>query len=99
MLYAWQRVLDVPVAELLAEPTDSLASPILERSQLLRLTKTVLAVLEEARQESIRRMAQRMHDQLVKMMPELAGVIPWRAEGKRGGGRGLAATARRRAAA
>ena len=82
-LYAWQKVLDVPVAELLVEVGDSLASPILERSQLLRLMKTVLAVREQARQGSIRRMAQTMYDQLVEIMPELANVQPWHNGSKR----------------
>jgi transcriptional regulator with XRE-family HTH domain len=99
VLYAWQKALDVPAAELLDEPTDSLASPILERSQLLRLTKTVLAVRNGARQESIRRMAQNMHDQLVEMMPELADVIAWHSKGKRRGRSELAVPARRRVAA
>ena len=74
VLYAWQKALDVPVAELLVEAGDALASPILERSQLVRLMKTVLAISEQARQESIRRMAQTMVDQLVEIMPELAEV-------------------------
>ena len=39
VLYAWQKALDVPVAELLAEVGDSLVSPILERSQLIRLRR------------------------------------------------------------
>ena len=56
---------DVPVAELLVEAGDSLVSPVLERSQLVRLMKTVLAVREQAKQESIRRMAQTMFDQFI----------------------------------
>ena len=82
-LYAWQKILDVPVAELLVEAGDSLVSPILERSQLVRLMKTVLAVRDQAKQEAIRRMAQTMYDQLIEMMPELANVAPWHAVGKR----------------
>ncbi len=82
-LYAWQRALDVPVAELLVEAGDGLASPVLERSQLVRLMKTVLAIREHARQESIRRMAETMIGQLVEIMPELAEVGPWHAVGRR----------------
>jgi hypothetical protein len=73
----------VPVTELLVEASDSLASPVLERSRLVRLMKTVLAIQEQAKQESIRRMAQTMFDQLVEIMPELAQVGPWHAVGKR----------------
>ncbi len=83
VLYAWQQVLDVPVAELLVEAGDGLTTPILERSQLVRLMKTVLAISEQARQESVRRMAQTMAGQLIEIMPELANVGPWHTVGKR----------------
>jgi transcriptional regulator with XRE-family HTH domain len=83
VLYAWQKALDVPVAELLFEVSDTLPSPILERSRLLRLMKTVMAIAEQTRQESIRRMAQTMVGQLVEIMPELAEVSAWHTVGKR----------------
>jgi transcriptional regulator with XRE-family HTH domain len=83
VLYAWQKALDVPVTELLVEAGDTLASPILERSRLLRLMKTVMAIAEQAKQASIRRMAQTMIDQLVEIMPELAEVGAWHTVGKR----------------
>jgi transcriptional regulator with XRE-family HTH domain len=83
ILYAWQKALDVPIAELLVEAGDTLTSPILERAQLVRLMKTVLAIRQQAKQESIRRMAQTMSDQLVETMPELACIGPWHAVGKR----------------
>ena len=83
VLYAWQKALDVPVAELLVEAGDTLSSPILERSRLVRLMKTVMAVSEQTRQQSIRRMAQTMINQLIEIMPELAEVTPWHTVGKR----------------
>jgi hypothetical protein len=83
ILYAWRQVLDVPVSELLVEAGDALATPVLERSQLVRLMKTVLAIRDQAKQPSIRRMSQTMYDQLVEIMPELANVGPWHAVGKR----------------
>ena len=83
VLYAWQKALEVPIAELLVESGDTLVSSVLERSQLVRLMKTVLAISEQAKQESIQRMAQTMRDQLVEVMPELADVGAWRAVGKR----------------
>jgi transcriptional regulator with XRE-family HTH domain len=82
-LYAWQKALDVPVSELLVESGDALASPILERSQLVRLMKTVLAIRRQAKQESIRRMADTMAGQLIEIMPELANIGPWHSVGKR----------------
>jgi transcriptional regulator with XRE-family HTH domain len=82
-LYAWQKALDLPVAELLVEANESLASPVLKRSQLLRLMKTVLEISEQTHQVSIRRMAQTMVAQLTEIMPELAKITPWHAVGER----------------
>ena len=83
VLYAWHQALEVPVVELLVEASDALASPVLKRSQLVRLMKTVLAIGDQAKQESIRRMAQTMIGQLTEIMPELANVGPWHVVGQR----------------
>jgi transcriptional regulator with XRE-family HTH domain len=98
VLYAWQEALEVPVSELLVEAGDTLTSPILERSRLVRLMKTVLAVRGHARQEAIQRMAQTMFNQLVEIMPELANVGPWQAVGKRRQQNELGVAAHRRLA-
>jgi transcriptional regulator with XRE-family HTH domain len=82
-LYEWQKVLEVPLSELLFEADDSLSAPVLLRAQLVRLMKSVLAIQENAKQETIRRMAQTLIDQLLVIMPELAGVGPWHAVGQR----------------
>ncbi len=95
-LYAWQKALEVPIAELLVEADASLVSPVLERSQLVRLMKTVLAIRERSKQESIRRMAETMIGQLVEIMPELAEVGPWHAVGQRRRLSELGVTAQRR---
>ena len=58
VLYEWQKALDVPVAELLVESEDALSQPLLQRAQLVRLMKTALAILEQADNETTRRMAQ-----------------------------------------
>jgi len=81
-VYAWQKILEVPVAELLVEAGDGLTSPVLKRSQLVRLMKTVLAISEQTKQESVRRMVQTMVGQLVEIMPELANVSAWHAVGQ-----------------
>jgi transcriptional regulator with XRE-family HTH domain len=83
MLCAWQKALEVPVAELLVETGDALTSPVLKRSQLLRLMKTALTISEHTKQESVRRMVQTMVGQLVEIMPELARVGAWHIAGKR----------------
>ena len=83
VVYAWQKVLEVPVADLLVEAGDALSSPVLTRSQLVRLMKTVQAISEQTKQESVRRMVQTMVGQLVEIMPELANVSAWHIVGKR----------------
>jgi transcriptional regulator with XRE-family HTH domain len=83
ILYAWQEVLDAPVAELLVDSEEPLSAPVLKRAQMVRLMKTAGAILERASQPSIRRMAQMLVDQLCEVMPELKGVSPWHAVGRR----------------
>ena len=95
-LYEWQEVLEVPVAELLVEADDPLSAPVLKRAQLVRLMKTALAILEDARQVSIRRMAQTLVEQFIEVMPELEGVSSWHAVGKRRGHDDYGITAERR---
>jgi transcriptional regulator with XRE-family HTH domain len=81
-LYAWQEILDVPLTELLVEPDDGLPSSILLRSQLVRLMKTIRTILEKAKQDSVRWMAQTMINQLVEIMPELSDVGVWNIGGR-----------------
>ena len=81
--YAWQEVLDTPIAELLVESGESLSAPVLRRAQMVRLMKTAGAILERAQQLPIRRMAQTLIDQLCEAMPELKTVSPWHAVGHR----------------
>ena len=82
-LYAWQEVLDAPIAELLVESDKPLSAAVLRRAQMVRLMKTARAILERAKQTSIRRMAQMLIDQLCEAMPELRTVSPWHAVGHR----------------
>ncbi len=82
-LYQWQRVLDVPVAELLVESSDPLSPAVMDRAHLVRIMKTALTILDETKKTSLQRMAQTMVDQLIEMMPELEEVGPWHAVGKR----------------
>jgi len=82
-LYAWQEVLDVPVSELLVETEEPLSAPVLKRAQLVRIMKTAAAILERSQQTSIRRMAEMLVEQLCEIMPELNGVSPWHAVGRR----------------
>ena len=76
-LYEWQRLLEVPVEDLLVEPHAPLSEPVLKRARMLRLMKTAQAIMERAHQSSVRRLAQTMINQLIEIMPELEGVTPW----------------------
>jgi hypothetical protein len=76
-LYRWQCALDVPIADLLVEPELPLSRPVMERAQLLRLTKTVMAIRDQSNPEAVQRLAQTMVDQLAEVMPELRTVEPW----------------------
>ena len=95
-LYDWQRALEVPVTELLVEPGDPLSPPVEDRAQLVRVMKTVLSILEEAKELPVRRMAETLVGQLTEMMPELEGVTRWHAIGHRRRRDELGTTAERR---
>jgi transcriptional regulator with XRE-family HTH domain len=82
-LYAWQKLLEVPVSELLVDATDPLSPPIMKRAQMVRVMKTALSILERTNQVPIKRMAQTLVDQLLDLMPELRGVSAWHAVGQR----------------
>ncbi len=82
-LYEWQKALNVPIAELLLEPNDSLSQRLVQRAQLVRLCKTASALLEKADSKATRTMAQALVDQLIEVMPELQGILSWHAVGKR----------------
>ena len=82
-LYWWQDALDVPVADLLVESNGPLSPPILQRAQLVRVMKTVAAIMEKTESVSIRRLTQTLVNQLIEIMPELEGVSPWHAVGQR----------------
>jgi transcriptional regulator with XRE-family HTH domain len=82
-VYQWQAVLEVPVADLLVEPEESLSAPVMQRARMVRIMKTAQALLERTHEVSIRRMAQVLVDQLVEIMPELESVSPWHIIGRR----------------
>jgi transcriptional regulator with XRE-family HTH domain len=82
-LYRWQEALAVPTAELLNEPDGELSPPVQLRARLLRAMKTVRSIQEVARQVSVRRLVEVLADQLVEVMPELAGAGAWPAVGRR----------------
>jgi len=82
-VYQWQRALEVPVADLLVDSGAPLSAPVMERARLVRVMKTVAAIMEKAQSTSIQRLAQTLVDQLVEIMPELKGINPWHSVGQR----------------
>jgi transcriptional regulator with XRE-family HTH domain len=83
LLYAWQRVLDVPAAELLEEPTTAISPPLRWRAGLVLAMKSARAISERAREPMVRRLADNLVRQLAELMPELREVRPWQEVGKR----------------
>ena len=83
VLYAWQQVLDVPIADLLVDNDGPLSPLVLERARMVKLMKTAAAIQEKADSNSMRRLVQMLIDQLVEIMPELKDVGPWHSVGQR----------------
>ena len=83
VLYQWQRALEVPVANLLVDLDAPVSPPVLRRAQLLKLAKSAVTIVERAESKQIGRLAQRMIDQLIELMPELKEVTAWPDVGQR----------------
>ena len=82
-IYEWQKALEVPIADLLVDSAGPLSPPVLERARMVRVMKTVAAIMEKAENTGIERLAQTLVDQLVEIMPELKGINPWHSVGQR----------------
>ena len=82
-LYDWQRVLEVPIVDLLVDASPPLSEPVLTRARLLKVMKTVRAIKESSKCVSIERMATMLEQQLVEIMPELEEVSAWHSVGQR----------------
>lgn len=82
-LFAWQKALDVPIAELLVDSEAPLSTPVLQRARMVRMMKTVAAILDRGKTPAVRRLAQTLSDQFVELMPELAEVNAWHTVGQR----------------
>ena len=83
MLYEWQKILEVPVADLLVDSDGPLSPPVLERARMVKLMKTAAAIMEKAQSNSLRRLVTMLIEQLVEIMPELQDVSPWHTVGQR----------------
>ena len=73
-VYQWQRVLGVPLHDLLIDSDAPLADPVRQRAKMLRAMKTVAAILKKSKEPAVHRLAQTLAGQLIEIMPELAEV-------------------------
>ena len=82
-LFRWQKVLGVPLQDLLVDPGPPLSSPVMERARLVRLMKTAAALKENVKSVGAQRMATMLIQQLIEIMPELEEVSAWHSVGQR----------------
>ena len=82
-LLRWQKILEVPLADLLIEDGNPLSTPVSQRARMLRIMKTAKALVESATEPSVGRLATMLVSQLVELMPELAEVSAWHSVGQR----------------
>ncbi len=73
----------MPVTELLTEPEGGLTDTIAQRARLVRVMKTIEALRAHAESPAMRRIADRLRDQLLEIMPELDEITAWPREGSR----------------
>lgn len=76
-LQKWAKVLEVPVTELVQEPTIELSAPLAVRAHMIRAMRTALTILTRVKDSRLKRLAQTMADQLIEIMPELRELKPW----------------------
>ena len=76
-LYRWHAAINVPVEELISEPNERISSSLRFKTQLIRVTKTVLLMLEQSDDEKTDILAKEILGQLFEIMPALKEVGPW----------------------
>ena len=80
-LYRWQQVLGVPIDELVVDAGTDLSRPILERARMVRIMKTVKAMMGVAATPAVKRLVENLEMQLVELMPELKDISAWHSVG------------------
>jgi transcriptional regulator with XRE-family HTH domain len=68
-LWAWQRALDVPVEDLLIDPYSPMPSTAVTQKQIHRAMKTTLAIAHRTASFRIQRMAKRIAELLLEIVP------------------------------
>ncbi len=83
LIYAWQKILDVPAVELLVDSDAPFSPPVLNRARLVRLMKTAVTIRERAHSHSVKRLVATLIEELLEIMPELREVVAWNIVGQR----------------
>jgi transcriptional regulator with XRE-family HTH domain len=82
-LYKWQRILEVPIADLLVEPGPELSPNVQTRALLIKMMKTTRTLERYAGEGPMRLLVERLATQLIEIMPELETVDAWPSVGGR----------------
>ena len=83
LIYAWQKVLDVPAAELLVDSNAPFSPSVLHRARLIRVMKTAAAIKEKVHSNSLKSLVATLTEDLLEIMPELREVAAWHTVGHR----------------
>jgi transcriptional regulator with XRE-family HTH domain len=83
LIYAWQKALDVPAAELLVDSDAPFSPSVLNRARLVRVMKTAATIRERAHSHSVKTLVSTLIDDLLEIMPELREVVAWNNVGQR----------------
>lgn len=83
VLYQWQKVLEVPIADLLVESNAPLSPAVIEWSRLVKVMKTVAAITEKANTPSLKRLLNMLRTQLLGIVPQMTDVTAWPTVGQR----------------
>jgi transcriptional regulator with XRE-family HTH domain len=83
LIYAWQKVLDVPAAELLVDSNAQFSPSVLHRARLIRVMKTAASIREKVHSNSLKGLVATLTEDLLEIMPELREVAAWHTVGHR----------------
>jgi transcriptional regulator with XRE-family HTH domain len=83
LVYAWQKILDVPAVELLVDSDAPFSPPVLNRARLVRVMKTAATIRERAQSHAVKTLVSTLIDDLLEIMPELREVVAWNIVGQR----------------
>ncbi|TWU28552.1 helix-turn-helix transcriptional regulator [Bythopirellula polymerisocia] len=81
-LLRWQKVLEVPLVDLLVDNEGPLSEPVTRRANMLRVMKTAKAIQESTHDRSVKRLADMLVSQIAEIMPELSDVSAWHTVGQ-----------------